>query len=341
MAKPAKSKVKAKTKPKPVKARRNGGAKSRSVSKSVKAEVVEVEPSEVVEAEILDAEPIEATDTKAIAPTDPVTAYLAEIRRYPLLSKEQEYDLAVKYHTNRDPAVAQVLVTSNLRFVVKIAAEYSKFGARLIDLIQEGNVGLMHAVREFNPYKGTRLITYAVWWIRGYIREYLLRQYSMVKIGTTQDQKKLFYNLAKEKEAIESEGLVADTKLLSSRLGVKEKDVKIMQARMGSKDISLDAPIDAELKTSLLDLQTDSEGVSIDDQLSLLEQIELLKKNIDKIRPTLNEKELYLLEHRLLADSPITLQDIGDKYQITREAVRQMEARLINKLKNMFVDQEG
>ncbi len=146
----------------------------------------------------------------AIAPshlpktTDPLVLYLNEIRKYPLLTREKEKEISEKYFETKDPEAAQLLVRSNLRFVVKIAAEYSKFGAKLIDLIQEGNVGLMHAVREFNPYKGARLITYAVWWIRGYIQEYLMRQYSMVRIGTTQNQRKLFYQLQKEKNNLEA-----------------------------------------------------------------------------------------------------------------------------------------
>ncbi len=275
---------------------------------------------------------------RALVSTDPVTSYLAEIKKYPLLSKAKEHELAVKYFNTKDPAIAQILVTSNLRFVVKIAAEYSKFGARLIDLIQEGNVGLMRAVREFNPYKGTRLITYAVWWIRGYIREYLLKHYSMVKIGTTQNQKKLFYNLMKEKAQIEHEGLTPTTKLLSTRLGVREKDVEVIQERLSAKDVSLDAPLDSESQSRLLDFQTNPDELSIDDQLSLLEQLELLRQNIDKIRPSLNEKELYLLEHRMLSDNPMTLQEVGDHYGVTREAVRQSEARLLEKIKAVFLE---
>ena len=155
--------------------------------------------SKALKPEVLPA-PIEVKDnSKALAPSDPVTRYMAEIRRYPLLSKEDEQEIARKYYETKSPELAEVLVTSNLRFVVKVAAEYSKFGARLIDLVQEGNVGLMHAVKEFNPYKGVRLITYAVWWIRGYIQDFLMRQYSLVRIGTTQNQRKLFYQLQREK----------------------------------------------------------------------------------------------------------------------------------------------
>jgi RNA polymerase sigma-32 factor len=152
--------------------------------------------------------------------SDPLTRYLAELRKYPLLTKDEEYALAVKYRETGDREAAQKLVTSNLRFVVKIAAEYSKFGTRLIDLVQEGNVGLMHAVKEFNPYKGVRLITYAVWWIRGQIQDYLLKHYSMVRIGTTAKQRKLFYELQKQKDQLERMGFDAGIAQLSGRLGI-------------------------------------------------------------------------------------------------------------------------
>lgn len=319
--------VKAKAKPKP-----------KPKIKKIKEEIPRKVTAEIVHDDNPLLNPPAVAEPRALVSTDPVTSYLAEIKKYPLLSKAKEHELAVRYFNTKDPAIAQILVTSNLRFVVKIAAEYSKFGARLIDLIQEGNVGLMRAVREFNPYKGTRLITYAVWWIRGYIREYLLKHYSMVKIGTTQNQKKLFYNLMKEKAQMEHEGLVPTNKLLSTRLGVREKDVEVIQERLAAKDVSLDAPLDEQSQMRLLDFQSNPDELSIDDQLSLLEQLELLRQNIDKIRPSLNEKELYLLEHRMLADNPMTLQEVGDHYGITREAVRQSEARLLEKIKAVFLE---
>ena len=162
-----------------------------------------------VKAEVIDSKPEKITTSgeKLPALSDGLTAYLAAINKYPLLTKEQEAEIARRYKEEGDPKDAEILVTSNLRFVVKVAAEYSQFGAKLIDLIQEGNVGLMHAVREFNPYKGVRLITYAVWWIRGYIQEYMMRQYSMVRIGTTHNQRKLFYKLEKEKARLDQMGL--------------------------------------------------------------------------------------------------------------------------------------
>jgi RNA polymerase sigma-32 factor len=266
--------------------------------------------------------------------SDLLGSYLSQIRQYPLLSKEQETDIAKKYFESKDPEAAQKLVQANLRFVVKIAAEYSKFGARMIDLIQEGNVGLMHAVKEFNPYKGARLITYAVWWIRGYIQEYLMRQYSIVRIGTTQNQRKLFYQLQREKEALEIMGREPNIALLSSRLGIPEEEISQMAQRMSGRDVSLDKPINSESTVSLGDLQRMPSDESLDETLAREEQLALLNKKIDELRPTLNEREKILLEERILNDEPLTLQEIGEKYGITREAVRQAEVRLMKKIKD-------
>lgn len=278
--------------------------------------------------------------SKALTSADPLVAYLNEIRRYKVLSKEEENVLAKKYFESKDPEAAQDLVKANLRFVVKIAAEYSKFGAKMIDLIQEGNVGLMHAVREFNPYKGARLITYAVWWIRGYIQEYLMRQYSMVRIGTTQNQRKLFYQLQKEKEALDAMGVNPTTALISSRLGIPEDEVRDMAMRMSGRDVSLDRPIDDDSGTSLGDLQkSNTSDESLDDTLAREEQLEILKKKIEEIRPELSEREKIILDERILNDDPLTLQEIGEKHGITREAVRQMEARLMKKIKSKMEEQ--
>jgi RNA polymerase sigma-32 factor len=269
---------------------------------------------------------------------DPITTYLAEIRRYPLLTREQEQALAVRYRETGDPQAAEQLVTSNLRFVVKIAAEYSRFGAKLIDLVQEGNVGLMHAVKEFNPYKGVRLITYAVWWIRGYIQEYLMRQYSMVRIGTTQNQRKLFYRLQKEQAALDSQGNAPTVAMIAGKLGVSEEEVETMSKRLSGRDVSLSAPIDSENPgASLLDFETSGDP-GVDTTIGNLEELSILKENLEKLRPTLSEKESYILEKRILADEPQTLQEIGEHYGVTREAVRQLEARLIGKIRKAVTD---
>jgi RNA polymerase sigma-32 factor len=278
----------------------------------------------------------DVSESSALTSTaDPINQYLAEVRRYPLLTKEQELEIAKIYFDTKDPKAAQALVTANLRFVVKVAAEYSKFGARMIDLVQEGNMGLMHAVRDFNPYKGVRLITYAVWWIRGYIQEYLMKQYSLVKIGTTHNQKKLFYQLQKQKRALEAMGETPDIKMIASKLGVSEDEVTEMSQRISGRDVSLDQPASGDGGTTFKDLQR---GVSEapDEQLSRNEELTRLKTRIATLRPTLNEREKILLEERILSDEPLTLQEIGEKYSITREAVRQAETRLMKKIKELY-----
>jgi RNA polymerase sigma-32 factor len=271
-------------------------------------------------------------DTSLVPSGDPVAHYMAEIARYPLMTREQEKEIAIRYRETGDPKAAEALVTSNLRFVVKVASEYTKFGARLIDLVQEGNVGLMHAVKEFNPYKGTRLITYAVWWIRGYIQEFLMRQYSMVRIGTTATQRKLFYQLQREREKLEKMG-IEGIHQLSGKLGVSEEEITDMQSRLSGRDVSLDAPVGEDGNARLIDLQSEADPSAMDENYGRKEELAILSEKIEALRPTLNEKEKFLLDARVLSDEPMTLQEIGDKYGTTREAVRQMENRLLEKIR--------
>jgi RNA polymerase sigma-32 factor len=271
--------------------------------------------------------------SKALTSTDPLVMYLNEIRKYQVLTREEEMSLAKKYFEGKDPQAAEALVKANLRFVVKVAADYSKFGAKMIDLIQEGNVGLMHAVREFNPYKGARLITYAVWWIRGYIQEFLMRQYSMVRIGTTQNQRKLFYQLQKEKDALDAMGIEPNAALIGERLGIPEDEVRDMSMRMSGRDVSLDRPLDDDSGASLGDMQKDQLQQPLDEMMARQEQLEILKEKLAEIRPELSDREKIILDERILNDEPLTLQEIGEKYGITREAVRQMEVRVMKKIK--------
>lgn len=279
-------------------------------------------------------------NSKALTSSDPLVMYLNEIRRYKVLSKEEETKLAKKYFESKDPEAAQALVKANLRFVVKVAAEYSKFGSKMIDLIQEGNVGLMHAVREFNPYKGARLITYAVWWIRGYIQEYLMRQYSMVRIGTTQNQRKLFYQLQKEKDALDAMGIEPNAALIGSRLGIPEDEVRDMAMRMSGRDMSLDRPLGEDSDVSLGDIQRNVNDQPLDEALAHEEELDQLKKAIAELRPELSARELIILDERILNDEPLTLQEIGEKHGITREAVRQMEARVMKKIRAKMGDEQ-
>lgn len=286
-------------------------------------------------------EPLHGKTTKALAhvgergltSTDPLITYLNEIRKYNVMTREQEQEVAKRYFETKDPQAAQEMIKANLRFVVKIAAEYSKFGAKMIDLIQEGNVGLMHAVKEYNPYKGVRLITYAVWWIRGYIQEYLMKQFSMVKIGTTPNQRKLFYQLQKQKEELERMGLVG-AEAISEKLGIPLEEVESMQSRLTQRDVSLDKPLNDDGSITLQDVQRVDDELPVDEKIAQAEMVELLKSKIEEIRPHLNDKEKIILEERLLNDEPLTLQEIGEKYGITREAVRQAEVRLMKKIKD-------
>lgn len=324
-----KSKAKAKTK-----------KKTKAKSKKVKAELVEIPPLEAKKYQAVVVEEDQGTTSSSSshlpALTDGLTHYLEAIQRYPLLSKEEEFKIAKRYQEKHDPKDAEILVTSNLRFVVKIAAEYSQFGSKLIELIQEGNIGLMHAVKEFNPYKGARLITYAVWWIRGYIQDFLMKQHSMVKIGTTHNQRKLFYNLEKEKALLDQMGMEPTVKLLSDRLGVPEKDVRMMEKRMSGKDVSLDQPVGEDGNSTLIDFES-SKDVDVTDQLIEQESIAQLNNVLDRLKGDFTDKELYILENRLLNDEPKKLQEIGEEWGVTREAVRQMEARLLKKIKKEMI----
>ena len=282
--------------------------------------------------------------TEVISPgvpvqSDPVQLYLKEISKYPVLTKEEEEKLSKQFFESKDPRIAQMLAQSNLRFVVKIAAEYTRFGSRLIDLIQEGNMGLLHAIKEFNPYKGARLITYAVWWIRGYIQEYLMRQYSLVRIGTNAKQRKLFYLLKKQQEQLAQLPYEDSVKLLTHS-GFKEKDIQNMHQRVYGRDVSLDQPVSENNTSRLMDLQTDKQKDHFEDHLNLFQEKQLMKKSIEALRPKLKSKEIFILEKRLLSDSPLTLQEIGKKFSVTREAVRQVESRLIKKIKDQMANQK-
>ena len=304
------------------------------VSRKLQAEIVDesVEPKKH-QAEVVDDDSKASNDPQKLpALSDGLSVYLEAIQKYPLLSKEEEHKIAKRYYEEGDPKDAETLVTANLRFVVKVAADYSHFGSKLIDLIQEGNIGLMHAVREYNPYKGARLITYAVWWIKGYIQDYMMKQHSMVKIGTTHNQRKLFYNLEKEKAEIDRLGMEPTVKLLSDRLGVPEKDVRMMEKRMSGKDLSLDLPVGDEGTTTLLDFESTDEA-DVSEQLIEKEAVAQLLQVLENLKENFSDKEMYILENRLLNDEPKTLQEIGEGWGVTREAVRQMEARLMKKIK--------
>ena len=268
----------------------------------------------------------------ALVPHDSLQRYLAEIRRYPLLSREEERELAIRYREQQDLDAAYKLVTGNLRLVVMIAREYQKASRNLLDLIQEGNIGLMEAVKNFDPYRGIRFPSYAVYWVRAYIIRYLINNWRMVKLGTTQAQRKLFFNLQKEKERLEAEGIAPRPKLIAQRLDVKESEVVEMEQRLSSRDLSIDASMDEDSGGSLLDILPSGQETA-EEQVADAEFRRQVEEKIQAFGAGLKDKESVIFHHRLVADKPLTLQEIGDRYGISRERVRQIEERLKKRLK--------
>lgn len=279
---------------------------------------------------------------KSPANISPLQLYLQEIARYPLLDPEEELELAKKHFEDEDIPSAHRLITSNLRLVVKIANDFRKAQASLLDLIQEGNYGLMQAVKKFNPYKGVKLSSYSAWWIRAYILKYLLDNKSQVKIATTAAQRKLFYNLQKETDRLLSEYDTVDPKLIAESLNVPEKDVIEMQKRLQSGDVSLDAPLKADESGggTRADLVADDSLTQIDEVLADNQVRLIFSQYLDEFKEELGARDLDIFNKRIMSDKPLTLQEIGDLYGISRERARQIEARIIKKLKG-FVEQKG
>jgi RNA polymerase sigma-32 factor len=283
-----------------------------------------------------------AMSGRSLVAHDPLSAYVQEIRRFPLLTREEEHALAERYFKQGDVEAARKLVESNLRLVVKIAHEYRRAYRNLLDLIQEGNVGLMQAVKKYDPYRGVKLSSYAAWWIRAYILKFILNNWRLVKIGTTQAQRKLFFNLRKEREKLEREGFVPETKLLAERLHVSEQDVTDMERRLGSSEMSLDAPIGGDegdgTRTRLDMVQG---GERPDAAFENREFSDLLREKLVQFGARLEGRELTIFQERMLNDEPLTLQEIGEKYGISRERARQIESRLKIKLERFLRESLG
>jgi RNA polymerase sigma-32 factor len=284
-----------------------------------------------------------ARRTSSLVKSDPLTAYMHEIRRYPLLSREEEHELAVEFSRNRDPKLARQLITANLRLVVKIAHEYRRAYRNLLDLVQEGNLGLLQAVQKYDPYRGVKLSSYAAWWIRAYMLKFILNNWRLVKIGTTQAQRKLFFNLSKEREKLESAGFAPTSKLLAERLSVPEQEVNDMQMRLAASETSLDAPVgrDDEGGRTQIDM-LESPGTSRPDVTAESEEFRaLLRQKLETFEATLKGREQTLFHDRLMADSPLTLQEVGERYGISRERARHIEARLLGRLKTYLKKELG
>lgn len=268
---------------------------------------------------------------------DSLSRYMAEVRKFPLLSVAEERELGRRVYENGDREAAQKLITANLRFVVKIAHEYRHYGLSQIDLIQEGNIGLMKAVSKFNPHRGFRLISYAVWWIRAYIQTHVIKSWSLVKIGTTQAQRKLFYKLRKtRRELAQQDGNDPTAAELALALGVEESDVNEMSVRMAGRDFFLDTQVDADGgKTTHLDLLA-SNAQSQEEDLGAEQERVQLQELAGEAIAKLTEKERFVLEKRVMSDDPQTLQEIGDFFKISRERVRQIEGNALRKVKKFL-----
>jgi RNA polymerase sigma-32 factor len=295
------------------------------------------------ESATLDEEPIESSPT-SLARLDAMAAYLREVQRHPLLSPEETRELAIRFKETEDPRAAARLVTSNLRLVVKIAYEYRRAYKNIMDLVQEGNIGLMQAVKRYDPYRGVKLSSYAAWWIRAYILRFILNNWRLVKLGTTQAQRKLFFNLRKKRAELQAMGIDPTHAEIAKQLNVPESDVAEMDVRLSASEKSIDAPVgDADGRSiskvdTMPSMEVGPEVLMADGELQAL-----LKDKLAGFRKTLEgkEKDIAIFDERLVADEPLTLQELGERFGISRERVRQLEQRLTLKLRDYLRREMG
>jgi RNA polymerase sigma-32 factor len=265
--------------------------------------------------------------------------YLTQINQFPLLNPDEEFELSIRFREKNDVEAAHKLITSNLRFVVKVALEYRSYGVKLLDLVQEGNIGLMMAVKKFDAHRGYRLISYAIWWIRAYIQNFIIKTWSLVKIGTTQTQKKLFYSLGKAKKAVNLKKHGEDNiHVLAKALDVKDHDIIEMEQRLSLRDFSLDSVVDEDCQITHLDLLAD-ESPNQEELVGEMEVEEKRRREIDRALGCLSSKEKFVIEKRIMTHHPATLQEIGDSLKLSRERIRQIEHSALGKLKNQLVEQ--
>ena len=277
-----------------------------------------------------------------LAPYDPFRRYMAEIKKYPALSREEEQRLARHYRETGDRDALFQLVTANLMLVVRVAFSFRRAAKNLLDLVQEGNIGLMQAVRKYDPYKGVKLSSYAAWWIRAYMLRYILNNHRLVKVGTTQAQRKLFFNLQKEKARLSAMGIEPTAEVIAERLNVPERDVVSMDMRLAAGDASLDVPVGTSEGRSVARVELlPSEDVRVDDTLADAELGDQFSTKIHEFGKALVDKEKKIFEDRLVAEDPKTLQTLGDEFGVSRERVRQIEKRLLGKLKDFLHKELG
>jgi RNA polymerase sigma-32 factor len=278
-------------------------------------------------------------EDRSVVPYDPLQRYLLEIKHYKLLTREEETELAIRIREHQDQQAAYKLVVSNLRLVVKIAMDFHRYWTKsLLDLIQEGNVGLLQAVRKFDPYRGIKFSYYASFWIKAYMLKYIMENWKLVKIGTTQTQRKLFFNLAKERDKLIAQGFEPEPKLLAERLDVKEEEIEEMSQRLGGGEISLNAPVSDDGKEVYGSFLPDP-SMAIDEEISEAQNRQLLLRKLKEYRDRFTGKELDIFDNRIMSDTPLTLQELGDKYHISRERVRQIQERIVKNIKKWLTDE--
>lgn len=300
------------------------------------------EEEEAVEPEVLDGENEASTagaDTgeHALVPSDPLQLYISKIKQYPTLTKEEERELAVLYHKTGDREAAFRLITSNLMLVVKIAFEFRSQFQNMLDLIQEGNYGLMRAIKKFDPFKGARLSTYSSFWIRAYILKYLLDNWRLVKVGTTNVRRKLLYRLREIETQLAEGGAPPSVKMLAEHFGASEEDIVAVQKSLGAADTSIHQPVEEGSRRQVIDVLP-GQPDDMAEQIGHRQTMKIFREAIDEFKKDLKPSDLTLLEERILSDEPLTLQQIGEKHGVTREAIRQAEARLLKRLKAFMKD---
>jgi len=273
-----------------------------------------------------------ASDQLGLVRYDPLRHYLLEVSKYEPLSYEEEQRLARLFRDKQDLNAARRLVTSNLKLVVKIAFLYNKVYSNLMDLIQEGNIGLLQAVKKFDPDRGTRLPTYASWWIKAYIIKFILDNFRIVRVGTTNDRRKILLNLRKERQRLEGQGITATPQMIAEALAVSEEDVIAVENSIRAHDISLDEKISEDSNTYYLETLASTEEL-IDEKLAAGELKEFIDTKFQEFAATLSKKDQIILKERLIAEEPLTLQAIADKFGVTREAIRVSEKKLVEKIK--------
>lgn len=282
--------------------------------------------------------PTTVSPGRGLTVTDPLQRYLADIRRFERISAQEEQELLIRYLEDHDTAAARRLITGNLRLVVKIALRYRNNIINLLDLVQEGNIGLLHALKKFDPTKRARFSTYATWWVKAYVLRFILNNWSQVRFATSNTRRKVFFNLNKEKRRLEDQGFTVGTKLLAQTMNVSDQDIREIEPMISGGDISLDEKVSADSDQTRLDRLVSREPLPeqtvVEDQFQ-----ELLREKLEIFSETLKPREKILLEKRLLAEEPAKLRELGEEFGVTREAVRLMEKKIV-KLLRTYIEEE-